>query len=39
LAAQAGKQFQGGVLLYSGSHYLPLAQENCLAVPMDVLWR
>lgn len=39
LAAQAGKQFQGGILFYSGSNTLPLAQPNCFAVPMDALWK
>ena len=39
LAAQAGKSFQGGILLYSGSHCLPLLQENCYAVPMNALWQ
>lgn len=39
LASQAGKQFKGGILLYTGNNYLPLAQENCFAVPMDALWK
>jgi hypothetical protein len=39
LAAQAGKSFQGGILLYSGSHCLPLPQRNCYAVPMNALWQ
>ncbi len=39
LAAQAGKSFQGGILLYSGSHCLPLPQGNCYAVPMNTLWQ
>ena len=38
LAAQAGSQFQGGILLYTGNNYLPLAQQNCFAVPMSALW-
>jgi uncharacterized protein len=38
LAAQAGSQFQGGILLYTGNNYLPLAQKNCFAVPMSALW-
>lgn len=38
LAAHAGKQFQGGVLFYSGNNILPLAQPNCFAVPLSALW-
>ena len=38
LAAQAGKQFQGGILLYSGASCLPLMADNCHAVPLDRLW-
>lgn len=38
LASQAGKAFQGGILLYTGNNYLPLGQENCVAVPMNGLW-
>lgn len=38
LAAQAGKHFKGGVLLYCGNNTLPLSTEYCLAVPMDRLW-
>ncbi len=39
LAAQAGRQFKGGILLYSGTSCLPLGVENCFAVPLDRLWR
>lgn len=39
LAAQAGKSFQGGFLLYCGNNTLPLNQKNCYAVPMSALWR
>ncbi len=39
LAAQAGKQFQGGVLFYSGNNTLPLATRNCFAVPVNELWK
>lgn len=39
LAAQAGKSFKGGMLLYCGNNTLPLSQENCFAVPMDALWK
>lgn len=38
LAAQAGKHFQGGALLYSGTNTLPLEPPNCFAVPIDRLW-
>lgn len=38
IAAQAGKNFQGGILLYSGANCLPLKVENCFAVPLDRLW-
>jgi len=38
LAAQAGSDFRGGVLLYAGTSTLPLATENCLAVPVARLW-
>ena len=39
LAAQAGKRFQGGILLYCGNNTLPLTQDNCYAVPMNTLWQ
>jgi hypothetical protein len=39
LAAQAGKQFRGGILLYAGNNTLALATPNCFAVPLDALWR
>jgi predicted AAA+ superfamily ATPase len=39
LSKQAGRQFKGGILLYSGSNCLPLNQENCFAVPMNALWQ
>ena len=39
LAAQAGKRFQGGILLYCGNNTLPLTQANCYAVPMNALWQ
>ncbi len=39
LAAQAGSQFRGGILLYSGTSCLPIGVENCFAVPMDKLWQ
>lgn len=38
LAAQAGSQFQGGILLYSGTSCLPVAGKNCFAVPISRLW-
>ncbi len=39
LAAQTGKRFQGGILLYCGNNTLLLKQKNCYAVPMNALWR
>lgn len=38
LAALAGKQFKGGMLLYNGHDTLPLGTENCFAVPLERLW-
>ena len=38
IAAQSGKNFKGGILLYSGANCLPLKVDNCFAVPMDRLW-
>ena len=38
VAAQAGKNFEGGILLYSGANCLPLKVSKCFAVPMDRLW-
>ena len=38
IAAQAGKNFQGGILLYSGVHCLPLTTRSCFAVPLNKLW-
>ena len=38
IAAQAGKNFQGGMLLYSGANCLPLKVDKCFVVPMDRLW-
>jgi predicted AAA+ superfamily ATPase len=38
IAAQAGKNFQAGILLYSGANCLPLKVDNCFAVPLDRLW-
>ncbi|MCF6263084.1 MAG: ATP-binding protein [Xanthomonadales bacterium] len=39
LASRAGKNFAGGILLYSGTNCLPLKANNCFAVPMDRLWQ
>ena len=39
LASQSGSHFRGGILLYTGSNCLPLATDNCFAVPMDRLWK
>jgi predicted AAA+ superfamily ATPase len=38
LADQCGKDFQGGVLFYSGTSTLPLADPRFLAVPLARLW-
>ncbi len=38
VAAQAGKNFLGGMLLYSGVNCLPLKVNKCFAVPIDRLW-
>lgn len=38
LAARAGKNFKGGILLYCGNNVLSLSTENCIAAPMDWLW-
>ncbi|MEA9389875.1 ATP-binding protein [Acerihabitans sp. TG2] len=40
LAQQAGSDWQGGIMLYTGNNILPLKHvPNGLAVPMDMLWR
>lgn len=39
LANQAGNNFKGGVLLYCGNNALPLQTKNCIAAPVDWLWR
>lgn len=39
LADQAGRSWQGGILLYTGTSTLPLAEiPNAFAVPMNQLW-
>lgn len=38
LAEQAGKDFQGGILLHAGSSTLPLDVPHGLAVPLARLW-
>ena len=38
LAAQAGADFQRGVVLYSGSSVLPLGDPRICAVPLNRLW-
>jgi len=38
LGAQAGGDFQGGVLLYAGASTFPLETRDCLAVPLARLW-
>ena len=39
LARQAGKNFRGGVLIYCGNHAVALTPPNCIAAPIDWLWR
>ena len=39
IAMQAGRNFEGGILLYSGASCLPLKVDKCFAVPLDRLWR
>lgn len=40
LAEQAGRSWQGGILLYTGTSTLPLADiPNAFAVPMNQLWQ
>ncbi len=38
LAAQAGRDFRGGVLFYAGTSTMPLETDRCLAVPLARLW-
>ncbi|MDN3523316.1 ATP-binding protein [Halomonas ramblicola] len=38
LADQAGKHFQGGMLIYTGRHCLKLQVPGCYAVPIGMLW-
>lgn len=38
LADQAGKDFRGGALLYTGTSTIKLETENCFAVPVARLW-
>ena len=38
LAAQAGKQFRGGILIYTGRHCVQLNVPGCFAVPISMLW-
>ncbi|MBB3192518.1 DUF4143 domain-containing protein [Halomonas cerina] len=38
LADQAGKHFQGGMLIYTGRHCLKLKVPGCYAVPIGMLW-
>jgi predicted AAA+ superfamily ATPase len=39
LETQAGRSFQGGILLYTGPNCISLPIQNCFAVPMDWLWK
>ncbi|SEM22881.1 ATP-binding protein [Halomonas daqiaonensis] len=38
LADQAGKHFQGGMLIYTGRHCVKLKVPGCYAVPIGMLW-
>ncbi len=38
LAKQCGKDFRGGLLLYSGTAIAPLSDPRLLAVPLQLLW-
>lgn len=38
LAKLAGKQFRGGMLVYSGHHCVKLRVPDCHAVPISMLW-
>ena len=38
LAAQAGKDFQGGIVFYDGASILQLDGPKILAVPLELLW-
>ncbi|KPQ23375.1 MAG: hypothetical protein HLUCCA13_13985 [Halomonas sp. HL-48] len=38
LADQAGEQFQGGMLIYTGHHCIKLNVPGCFAVPIRMLW-
>jgi hypothetical protein len=39
LAEQAGDDFQGGVVLYSGASVIALGDPRLCAVPLNSLWR
>lgn len=39
LASQAGTKFKGGLLLYCGNNAMSLSTPNCMAAPIDWLWR
>ncbi len=38
LADACGRDFQGGALIHTGTHTLPLADRRLLAVPVESLW-
>ncbi|EHJ94555.1 ATP-binding protein [Vreelandella boliviensis] len=38
LADQAGEQFRGGMLIYTGRHCVKLKVPGCFAVPISMLW-
>ncbi len=39
LAAQAGRDFQCGIVFYDGASTLPLDGTRILAVPLELLWK
>lgn len=39
LAAQAGGDFQSGIIFYDGKSILPLDGRKILAVPLELLWK
>ena len=39
LAEQCGKDFRGGIVLYSGTTLVPLSNPKLLGVPLQMLWK
>lgn len=38
IAEQCGRDWQGGMLFYAGSSFVPFGAAGCLAVPLSNLW-